>query len=556
MTTTSTPTMGRNIDGDGVERATRANTLAIVAMAGVALAILLLQSLLHGHLSGLDEYDDGAYFGASLQLLHGILPYVDSAFVQPPMLTVWFLPAAAVSLISGTGAAFETARLFIDAVAVANVVMVGLLVRHRPTLQVLVSTGAMAAFPGTIRSAQTVFIEPLLVLLCLAGLLLFFDHGELTASRWRMYLGAALFGVAGATKLWAVFPFLAVLVAAWSLGPRVCAKLIAAGAAGFLVCCLPFFLAAPSAFIHDVFVTQAIRSGSGGYTSLERLADLTGLPGLYSAVSSPAGGGAVLIAAVLGALLAVCTLAFTTAAPRRIGPFERFALTAALLTGAGLFVAPEYYYHYGGFEAPFIALVYGIVVNRLRQSLSRIPRAAPRRVGVAATLAIAAVLFCTMVLRRVDTVTAAPPATQVAEVVGNAIPAHGCVLYTDPAVGILSDRFTASDPGCSRIVDYLGEERVLDKGADESPSDAKDAALQARFLAAMTTSVAMVVGPDPSWGPSAARYARTNFHLARSRAHGLKVYVRNSGSAAISRLGLHGTGSSRGASKPKTRRRQ
>jgi 4-amino-4-deoxy-L-arabinose transferase-like glycosyltransferase len=527
MTSTSVPTLGRDVDATAVRRLARSNAAAIAAMAAVALAILLLQSLLYGHLSGLDEYDDGAYFGASLQLLHGILPYGTSAFVQPPMLTVWFLPAAAVSLIASSAASFETARILTDVVAVANVVMVGLLVRHRPTLQVLVSAGAMAAFPGTIRSAQTVFIEPLLVCLCLAGLLLLFDRGELSTSPWRMYSGGALFGVAGATKLWAIFPFLAVLVAAWTLGPRVCLRLIAAGLAGFIVCCLPFFLAAPNAFIHDVFVTQAIRTGGGGYSSLERVADLTGLPSLYSAASSATTGGVVLIAAVLGALLAACVLAFAVSPRRRLVPLERFVLAAAVLTGAGLFVAPEYYYHYGGFEAPFIALLYGIVVNRLRESASSIRRSAVKAVGVAVTVTIPSVLFCAMVLHRVETITSAPPATQVAEVVGDAIPARGCVLYTDPAVGILANRFTADTRGCSRIVDYLGEERVLANGADQSRSDRDAAALQAKLLAAVRTSVALVISSDPAWGRSVAGYARTHFHLVRGRTDGLEVYVRD-----------------------------
>jgi hypothetical protein len=198
-----------------------------------------------------------------------------------------------------------------------------------------------------------------------------------------------------------------------------------------------------------------------------------------------------------------------------------------VLTGGGLFVAPEYYYHYGGFEAPFIALLYGILVNRVRESLSRLRFSAARRFGVAVAAAVPAALFCAMVLHRVEIITSAAPPTQVAAVVGNTIPAHGCVLYTDPAVGILANRFTADARGCSRIVDYLGEERALDKGADQSPSDAHDAALQAKFLAAVKTSVAFVVGPRPAWGSSVRSYARTHFHLVRSRAHHLSVYLRN-----------------------------
>jgi hypothetical protein len=139
--------------GDARRLALR-NGVAIAAVTAMALGIVLLQSLAKGHLTALDEYDDGAYFGASLQLLHGLLPYRDFAFIQPPLETVWMLPSAAVSLFAGTATALETGRLFIDLVATCNVLMVGLLVRRRPTLQVLVSMAAMAAFPGMVRSAR------------------------------------------------------------------------------------------------------------------------------------------------------------------------------------------------------------------------------------------------------------------------------------------------------------------------------------------------------------------------------------------------------------------
>jgi hypothetical protein len=529
----------RDHDSDPSSRRARRNLIAIVAISALALGILLAQSLAHGHLGGLDEYDDGAYFGATLQLLHGILPYRESAFVQPPMLTVWFLPAAALSLLGGSATAFEAARIFVDLVAATNVAMVGLLLRRRPTLQVVVSMGAMAAFPGAVRSAQTVLIEPLLVFLCLAALLCLLEGGRISTSRRRVLVCGLLFGAAGATKVWALFPFIAVALAVLRLGPRACLTLVLGGASGFVACSAPFFLAAPSAFIHDVFVTQAIRSAGSGYTGWERLSDLTGLPGLYSAVSGSPTSGVVLLVAVLAAIALACLFAFALAPRRSLDALEWCALGATVLTGAGLFVAPDYYYHYGGFEAPFIALLYGAVAVRLRARVSGPARAAadasatagvrisrPRMAGVLAVTAIPLVLLGAMVKLRLETIAAAPPATQVAAVIGDHLPAKGCVLYTDPAVGILADRFTADVGGCPRVVDWLGEERVLDHGIDESTSDTHNAALQSRWFAAVRASVAMVINKHTDWDAKVTRYARRHFHLA-AKHRAFALYLRN-----------------------------
>ena len=540
MSTEPTPAPDQNAYASAGPRQARRNGVAIITMTALALGILLAQSLLHGHLSGLDEYDDGAYFGATLQLLHGILPYHESAFVQPPMLTVWLLPAAALSLFDGTATAFEAARIFVDLVAAANVAMVGLLLRRRPTLQVVVSMGAMAVFPGAVRSAQTVLIEPLLVFLCLAGMLCILEGGRISASRRRVMIGGLLFGAAGATKVWALFPFIAVLLAAWRLGPRVCLTWVAGGAAGFVACSLPFVVGAPSAFIHDVFVTQAMRSAGSGYTGWERLADLTGLPGLYSAVLGSPTSGVVLLVAVLAAFVLLCLLAFAIPARQRMDGLEWCALLATVLTGAGLFAAPDYYYHYGGFEAPFIALLYGAVVVRLRARVAGLAPAGAatgaeggrstarlRLAGVVLVTTIPLVLLGAMVKLRLETIASAPAATQVVAVVGDRLPAKGCVLYTDPAVGILADRFTADVHGCPTVVDWLGQERVLDHGIDESSSDTHNAALQARWFAAVKLSVAMVINKNTDWNATLTHYAREHFHLVKQRHHGFAVYVRD-----------------------------
>jgi hypothetical protein len=522
--------------------------IAVVAL--LALAILLLQSLSHGHLTGLDEYDDGAYYGSALQLLHGLLPYRDYAFIQPPLVTVWLLPPALLSLHWGTAVSFEAARIFIDLITTANVVLVGLLVRRRPTLQVLVATGATAAFPGTVGASQTVLIEPLLVLACLAGLLCLFTDGRLSRSWLRIAIGGAFFGLAGATKLWAIFPFLAVLLILLPLGLRRWLTLIAGGLVGFAAGTLPFFVGAPNAFIQQVFVTQAIRSGSSAYPLWQRAADLTGLPGLNTLLATTANKHGIfptpdalsldVLYAVLALIVATSLLAFVGRRREPLRALDWLALLATACTAAGLLVAPEYYYHYGAFEAPFIGLLYAAIAVRLRDRLLR------RRAGVApapdgrrsvrrglliaaaaAVVAIPLLVIGAMVEVRVDVIEQAAARPQLSVLVGDAIPRRGCVLYTNLSVGILADRDTTFVRGCPTIVDYLGSERALDHGIDQSKSDLHNRVLQAELLRAVEACSGVVTGSNPGWDAVIYRYLHRDFHHVTNKRGQFSVWVRN-----------------------------
>ena len=122
------------------------------------------------------------------------------------------LPFAARSTMTGTAVAMEAGRFFVDLVTVTNVVLVGVLVRRRPTFVVVIATAVMAFSQGTIRASQTILLEPFLVLACLVGFLFLMKGEEVTTSSRRLWWCGVFFGVAGATKVWAVLPFLAVLI--------------------------------------------------------------------------------------------------------------------------------------------------------------------------------------------------------------------------------------------------------------------------------------------------------------------------------------------------------
>ncbi len=115
------------------------------------------------------QYDDGPYFGSAVRLVHGVLPYRDYAFVQPPGITVLMSPAALESYLGGTAWGLVLGRILTVLAGTAAVVLAGLLVRHRGVLAVLLTGGIMAIYPPAAASARTVLLEPWLVLFCLAG---------------------------------------------------------------------------------------------------------------------------------------------------------------------------------------------------------------------------------------------------------------------------------------------------------------------------------------------------------------------------------------------------
>jgi hypothetical protein len=171
--------------------------LVILVMTVLALGVRLFYLTRPGYLLGVTEYDDGSYFGSAVRLVHGVLPYRDFVFVQPPGITLLMTPVAAVSRLTGTDAGLAIARVLTMAAGAAGVALAGLLVRHRGALAALVVCGVMAVYPDSVASAHTLLVEPWLVLFCLAGAVAVFDGEKFTGSWRRLAWGGASFGFAG-----------------------------------------------------------------------------------------------------------------------------------------------------------------------------------------------------------------------------------------------------------------------------------------------------------------------------------------------------------------------
>src|SRR6516162_5208430 len=131
-------------------------TVVIAAATLLALGLRFYQLSRPGYLLGVNEYDDGNYFGSAVRLINGALPYRDFLIVQPPGITLLMVPAALLSKVTGTAWGMAVGRILTAGVGAAAVAVAGLLVRHRGLLATVITCGIMAVYPDSIQAIKTV----------------------------------------------------------------------------------------------------------------------------------------------------------------------------------------------------------------------------------------------------------------------------------------------------------------------------------------------------------------------------------------------------------------
>ncbi|HME65917.1 MAG TPA: glycosyltransferase 87 family protein, partial [Streptosporangiaceae bacterium] len=259
--------------------------ITVAALLGLGLRVFQLTR--PGYLTGFTQYDDGVYIGNALRLVDGVIPYRDFAMVQPPGSMLLMVPAALGGKVFGSAWALAAARVLTVGADTANVVLAGLLVRHRGPLAAGVASGLYAVYPAALNASQSLFLEPWLNLFCLLGAVLLFDGDHLAGHRGvpgehgsrRAFWAGVCFGFGAAVKIWAAVPALV----AWLLclrARRDRAPFAAGFAVGIAVPCLPFLALAPSGFGRTVFVSELVQATHGRVGANPRLADITGIVGL------------------------------------------------------------------------------------------------------------------------------------------------------------------------------------------------------------------------------------------------------------------------------------
>jgi Glycosyltransferase family 87 len=509
----------------GVAAWLRTPVNAAIALTTVVALGLRAYLLVHPGLMAVTQYDDGPYFGSAVRLVHGVLPYRDFAFVQPPGITVLMAPVGLLTYGIGTAWGLVIGRFLTVLAGAAAVALAGLLVRHRGTLAVLLTCGIMALYPPAAAAAHTVLLEPWLVLFTLAGAVAVFDGDRVTASTRRLAWGGVAFGFAGAVKAWAI---VAVLVVALLCLPhlRRTAVYVAGVAAGFLIPVVPFAVAAPRVFYNDVVVAQLARIGAS-VPIWDRLESMIGIPGSYSWGKSTALAAWVALVAFIVITQAAAWLVTHRPPPR----LDVFATLSAVLVAA-IFVWPPYFSsHYSAFFGPFLALSLALPVSRLATGLvsarqTRHEETGRHGTGHPAGLWLARAGLIVLGLAVVAGAVAMAPTKSRNKArmdspasAGRVIPPGACVVTDQASYLLLANRFTSDVPGCSQMVDSLGTDLALSDGRRPGTGAAGVPAVEAAWQHAFDHAGYVLLSPKNAiripWSPRLLHYFHTNFRLVK-----------------------------------------
>ena len=498
--------------------------LVITAAALLGLGLRVFQLTRPGYLLGFTQYDDGVYIGNSLRLVNGVIPYRDFAMVQPPGSMLLMVPAALGGKVFGSAWALAAARILTVGADTANVVLVGLLVRHRGPLAAGVASGGYAIYPAALNASQSLFLEPWLNLFCLLGAVLLFDGDHLAGHRGgpgehgsrRAFWAGVCFGFGAAVKIWAAIPALLAWLLCllrrlrarrkWGSGqpprergvagghrPRRALPFAGGFAVGIAVPCLPFLALAPNGFGRTVFVSELVQATHGRVGANPRLADITGIIGLSSVGVNPKIWAGSTAAGVLF-LFVVAAWLRAWRAGSRATPLDWFALISTFVVVGMLFSPSEWYVHYAAFAGPFLVSLIALAAARFltagrprpvkpgkrdkpgkhhkpdqlvrpgELAQPELPRKAHGR-GRVAVGVFAALLVAAMGAADGYAVTTLYPARNLSAA-GVLIPPGACVLTDTAAATVVIGRFTARSPGCPAIVDTVGTLIATTDGKD------------------------------------------------------------------------------------------
>ncbi len=260
---------------------------------------------------------------------------------------------------------------------------------------------------------------------------------------------------------------------------------------------LPFAALAPGTFYRSVIVAQLVRVDSVRIPLGYRLHEMTGLTDVTGLTSTLV---LSLISLLIVALVVGCSLAATRLTGERPPLLEQFALATTALTVIAFLWPADFYYHYAGFLAPFLAAAVGLPVARFVDALrarSADP-AAPRRpaarlvVRYATPVAIVAVIAMGVAQFAFESSLQPPLApttpgltSDVVSAASNVIPAGSCVLTDQASYTIAANRFVSSRPGCVPMADGVGSDYSLSRGRSAATGAQRVPAVRALWMSAL-----------------------------------------------------------------------
>ncbi len=439
-------------------RRPRDEALILAGVGLLALGTYLWQLSVPEQLS---FYDSGVYLAAAVHLVSGVVPYRDFTFVQPPGLLYLLAPVALVSRFIGTHDGLTLGRALASVVTAANCVMTAALVRRHGRVAMVVAGVGVAVSPVAFLVSSAIKLDPFSLFFVLLAALVVVGPGEVAAlSRRGSVLAGVALGVAGLVKLWAFFPFVAIVaLVAWRARGRV-AALVASAGATFLVGVAPFLLAAPRSFVAEVFVEQLGRKANAA-DSGSLLWRLRALTGYIDTLIAPSARVALI---ALGALAVLVVFAYRRWSTVSDG--DALVLFGAVAVVVMLLSSPETYDYYDYYAQPFLVALAVVALWRVGARVRRRVTAptvgrGTRRLVVGASVASLALAAGGLVLYTTSFYSAYAYAYgyygRWMGLVTRVVPANACVVYNQVAFGVYANRIVTSDSSCPTVVDVYGE---------------------------------------------------------------------------------------------------
>ena len=456
--------------------------VALITLLGLALRVY--QLLRPGLLTGVLEYDDGVYFGSAVRLVHGVIPYRDFVLIQPPGITLLLSPVALASRAVGTDTGFAISRVLSACAGAASVWLCGLLVRHRGRAAVIIACGLVAIHPDSVGAAQSVLLEPWLVVFTLLGLCAAFSQGELVDSDRRLMWAGVALACAVAVKVWAIVPAAVLVVFVLAMrGRRAAISYVVGLVGGVAVTIGAFFVLAPRAFFEDVVISQLSRVDDSRTSMLFRLTSLFGFTDVTLAKQS-----VIVLAIVVVSGSAIALFAGWGLGVKPPRALDLLACVCLILTLAMFLWPVDYYDHYAAFFSPFLALVLagavGSLLSGLRAELlqtSTGPLALRAPPALSLALCVGLIIAAAIVRSHLAELGGLPAPTAQAR----QIPRGACVLTDFPAYTLTTNRFTSDEVNCPAMVDALGTDYALSHGKNGVTGAGRSAALVSVWLTAL-----------------------------------------------------------------------
>ncbi len=400
-------------------------------------------------------YDTGVYFGASIRLVHGVLPYRDFALMHPPGIELLLSPISALSYLVGTSTSVVFARLATIACMAANAGLVALLTRRRGAIGALCGGAFLALYAASAQSDTVVMLEPFLVLFCLAAFWVAFGENSFSAPR-RAWWAGVLLGVAGLIKIWAIFVLIPFAIV-YFLDQRANTTRVLGGAiTSFTLGALPFIAFAPSAFVHNIITSQVLRTNG----TLESFSLLTRFRLCVYFLWRPL-CSSFAEATLTGVALLIITIVVVWASRRELRALEVTAIISILCIGFSLATSKQFYSYYIYFVAPFVGIVLAFVVNSIARHVAGAIRARPAstaavRAVASAVLVLAVVAFASASWNNSSSTTSRRGATPDLAFIQRAIPAGACVSSNNVVMLMLANRFNPTTGHCPAVLDPFG----------------------------------------------------------------------------------------------------